>query len=86
MRAYRSPGLGRSVTLLRVFVVASALILAVGAVTLSATLSSNLRSAALQDSARDAEIYVDAATGSSLTPQARRVLRGVAVSRRTCGA
>jgi hypothetical protein len=61
MRAYRSPGLGRSVTLLRVFVGASALILAVGAVALSETLSSDLHSAALDDNAADAETYVDAA-------------------------
>jgi len=61
MRAYRSPGLGRSVTLLRVFVGASALILAVGAAALSETLSSDLHSAALDDNAADAETYVDAA-------------------------
>jgi putative nucleotidyltransferase with HDIG domain len=83
MRAYRSPGFGRSLTLLRTFVAASALILAVGAVALSSTLSSKLRTAALEDNARDAAAYVDAALAPSVvrgdaivvTPRARRVLR-----------
>ncbi len=60
MRAYRSSGLGRSLTLLRTFVIASAAILAVGAVALSSTLSSSLRDAALDDSARDVAAYTEA--------------------------
>ncbi len=83
MRAYRSPGFGRSLTLLRTFVAASALILAVGAVALSSTLSSKLRAAALENKARNAEVYVDAALAPSVvrgdrivvTPQVRRLLR-----------
>jgi putative nucleotidyltransferase with HDIG domain len=83
MRAYRSPGLGRSLTLLRTFVAASAVILAVGAVALSSTLSSKLRTAALEDNARDAGAYVDAALAPSVvrghsivvTPRTRRLLR-----------
>jgi hypothetical protein len=83
MRAYRSPGFGRSLTLLRIFVAASAVILAVGAVALSSTLSSKLRAAALEDKARNAGAYVDAALAPSIvrgdrivvTPQARRLLR-----------
>jgi putative nucleotidyltransferase with HDIG domain len=83
MRAYRSPGFGRSLTLLRTFVAASAVILAVGAVALSSTLSSKLRTAALEDNARDAGAYVDAALAPSVvrgdtivvTPQTRRLLR-----------
>jgi putative nucleotidyltransferase with HDIG domain len=83
VRAYRSPGFGRSLTLLRTFVAASALILAVGAVALSSTLSSKLRAAALEDNARDAAAYVDTALAPSVvrgdtivvTPRAQRLLR-----------
>ena len=60
MRAHRSSGLLRSLTLLRTFVVASALILFVGGVALSSTLTSGLREAALEDNARDVALYVDA--------------------------
>ena len=66
MRAYRSPGLGRSLTLLRTFVAASAVILVVGAVALSSTLSAKVRAAALEDNARDAAVYVDAALAPSV--------------------
>ena len=78
MRAHRSSGLLRSLTLLRTFVVASALILVVGAVALSSTLTSGLREAALEDNARDVALYVDAV----LAPG---VVRGerVVVDRRT---
>jgi putative nucleotidyltransferase with HDIG domain len=82
-RAYRSPGLGRSLTLLRAFVAASAVILVVGAVALSSTLSAKVRAAALEDNARDAAVYVDAALAPSVvrgdtivvTPRTRRLLR-----------
>jgi len=60
MRAYRSSGLLRSLTLLRTFLIASAAILAVGAVALSSTLSGDLRAAALNDSALDVSAYADA--------------------------
>ncbi len=52
-RAYRSSELLRSLTLLRTFLVASAAVLAVGAIALSSTLSHDLRDAALRDSADD---------------------------------
>ncbi len=59
-RAYRSSGLLRSLTLLRTFLIASAAVLAVGAVALSSTLSADLRAAALEDSASDIAEYADA--------------------------
>ena len=72
-RAYRSSGLLRSLTLLRTFLIASLAILAVGAFALSSTLSSNLRSSALEDNAHDISAYVDAV----LSP---RVVHGKRVS------
>ena len=48
---FRPSGLGRPLTLLRAFLVASAVILAVGAVTLSSQLSDDLRVASLADTA-----------------------------------
>jgi putative nucleotidyltransferase with HDIG domain len=82
MRAYRSSELVLSLTLLRAFLVASAVVLAVGAVALSSRLSSDLREAALADSAGDVSAYADAVLGSSLvhgnavtaTPRVRRSL------------
>ena len=59
-REYRSSGLLRSLTLLRTFLIASAVILALGAVALSSTLSSDLRDLALADNARDVGAYTDA--------------------------
>ena len=66
MRAYRPSGLGRPLTLLRTFLVASALILALGAVALSTRLSDDLRAAALADSARDTAAYVDAVVAPTI--------------------
>jgi putative nucleotidyltransferase with HDIG domain len=85
MRPYRSSGLGRSLTLLRTFVIASAAILAAGAVALSSTLSDNLREAALDDSALDAAAYTEAVLAPTVvrgnavvvTPTARRRLAHV---------
>ena len=65
-RAYRSSGLLRSLTLLRTFLIASAAVLAIGAVALSSTLSSDLRAAALEDSAGDVAEYADAVLAPSL--------------------
>ena len=65
-REYRSSGLLRSLTLLRTFLVASAIILAVGAIALSATLSEDLRDLALRDNARDVGAYTDAVLSPSL--------------------
>ena len=60
VREYRSSGLGRSLTLLRAFLITSAAILAAGAVALSWALSSDLRAAALEDTALDLAAYTDA--------------------------
>ncbi|HUG65205.1 MAG TPA: HD domain-containing phosphohydrolase [Gaiellaceae bacterium] len=65
-RAYRSAGLLRSLTLLRTFLIASAAILAAGAVALSSTLSADLRAAALEDNARDIAAYSDAVLAPSV--------------------
>jgi putative nucleotidyltransferase with HDIG domain len=83
MRAYRPTGLGRSLTLLRTFLIASAVILAAGALALSSALSSDLRQAALDDTTRDVAAYTDAVLASSIvrgnsvvvTPGAVRRLR-----------
>jgi putative nucleotidyltransferase with HDIG domain len=66
MRAYRSSGLLRSLTLLRTFLIASAAILAAGAVALSSTLSGDLRDAALGDNALDVSAYADAVLGPAI--------------------
>jgi putative nucleotidyltransferase with HDIG domain len=66
MRSYRSDGLLRSLTLLRTFLVASAVILALGAVALSSRLSADIRRAALDDTALDVAVYTDAILGPSL--------------------
>ena len=82
-RAYRSSGLLRSLTLLRTFLIASAVILAVGAIALSSTLSNDLRAAALDDNARDVGAYVDASR-AELRPRGsrRRDATGSPTSRR----
>jgi putative nucleotidyltransferase with HDIG domain len=72
MRRYRSSGLGRPLTLLRTFLLASALTLALGAVALSSRLSDELRTAALADNARNVSEYADAVLAPS-------VVRGNAV-------
>jgi putative nucleotidyltransferase with HDIG domain len=71
-RAYRSSGLLRSLTLLRTFLIASAAILAAGAVALSSTLSADLRAAALNDSADDTAEFVESVLAPSLV-QGNRV-------------
>jgi putative nucleotidyltransferase with HDIG domain len=62
----RASGVGRSLTLLRAFLLASALILALGAIGLSSRLSSDLRSATLADTADDTAAYADAVLAPSL--------------------
>jgi putative nucleotidyltransferase with HDIG domain len=82
MQQYRSYGLGRPLTLLRAFLVVSAVILAVGAVALSSRLSSDLHAAVLEDSGRNVSAYLDAAVAPvvvhggqvALTPAQRRRL------------
>ena len=81
MRAYRSAGLLRSLTLLRTFLVASAAILAVGAVALSSTLSRDLRAAALDDSALDVSAYADAVIAPAVTRGNDVVITGGALRR-----
>jgi putative nucleotidyltransferase with HDIG domain len=66
LSSLRPSGLGRPLTLLRVFLVASALILALGAVALSSRLSDDLREAALEDSGRDTAAFADAVLASAL--------------------
>jgi putative nucleotidyltransferase with HDIG domain len=73
------------VTLLRAFLVTSAAILAAGAVALSSTLSSDLRAAALDDTALDMAAYAGAVVAPALvrgsgmvaSPATRRRLRRV---------
>ena len=62
----RPSGLGHPLTLLRAFLVASALILALGAVALSSRLSDDLRTAALEDNARDTAAFSDAVLAPAL--------------------
>jgi len=64
--SFRAPGVGRPLTLLRVFLVASALILVLGAVGLSSRLSGELRAATLEDTAGDTAAYADAVLAPSL--------------------
>jgi putative nucleotidyltransferase with HDIG domain len=73
-RAHRSSGLRRSLTLLRMFLLASAAILSVGAVVLSSTLSGELRELTLADNARDVSLLVD----TLVTPAVARGERVVA--------
>jgi putative nucleotidyltransferase with HDIG domain len=82
LRGSRAHGLGRQLTLLRAFLVVSALVLATGAIALSMRLSHDLRAAALADTKRDADSYVDAVLGpvvahgsrATMTPAQRRRL------------
>src|SRR5262245_52909620 len=81
VREYRSPGVGRSVTLLRAFLVVSAAILAAGAVALSSTLSRDLRDAALDDAALDFSAYTDAVVAPGIARRSEIVLSPAALSR-----
>ena len=81
MRAYRSSGLLRSLTLLRAFLIASAAILVVGAVALSSALSGDLRDAALKDNALDVSAYADAVVAPALV-RGREVVIAEARTRR----
>jgi putative nucleotidyltransferase with HDIG domain len=81
VRAYRSSGLLRSLTLLRSFVLASAVILGVGAVALSSTISTDLRRHALEDNARDVAQYVDAVLAPNVVRADRVVVTPLALER-----
>jgi putative nucleotidyltransferase with HDIG domain len=74
MRQSRSYGLSRPLTLLRAFLVVSAVILAVGAVALSSRLSSDLHTAVLEDSGRDVSAFVDAAVSPAVVHGGRVAL------------
>ena len=82
VREHRSLGFGRSLTLLRAFLLASAAILTLGAFLLSSTLRHDLRDAALADTALDVAAYTDAVLAPAvirdgdveLGPAARRKL------------
>jgi putative nucleotidyltransferase with HDIG domain len=80
-QVYRSSGLGRSLTLLRTFLIASAAILAVGAVALSSTLSADLHAAALEDNARDMNRFADAVLAPALV-RGNRVVMSPSAARR----
>jgi putative nucleotidyltransferase with HDIG domain len=80
-RAHRSSGLLRSLTLLRTFLIASAAILAVGAIALSSALSADLRAAALADSANDISEYADSVLAPSLVRGNRVVVSPRALNR-----
>jgi len=82
-RAYRSSGLLRSLTLLRTFLIASAVILAAGAVALSSTLSNDLRKSALDDNAHDVGAYVDAVLAPTIVRGDRVVVTARAFRRLT---
>jgi putative nucleotidyltransferase with HDIG domain len=81
-RALRPSGVGRPLTLLRTFLIASAVILALGAIALSSRLSGQLRTAALADNAGDTAAYADAVLAPAVvrggevvaTPRTRRRL------------
>jgi putative nucleotidyltransferase with HDIG domain len=79
-RAYRSAGLARSLTLLWTFLLATAAILAAGAVVLTYVLSGNLRDQALRDNAHHIALYAD-------TTLAPALLRGnrIAITDRSLG-
>jgi hypothetical protein len=81
MRAHRSSGLLRSLTLLRTFLVASAAILVAGAVALSSTLTNGLREAALEDNARDMGLYVDAVLSPTVVRDNKLSVRSHALAR-----
>ena len=78
VRQHSSSGLGRSVTLLWTFLIASAAILAVGAVLLSTALSRDLRGAALEDTALDVAAYSDAVLAPAVVRGDELVLRPAA--------
>jgi putative nucleotidyltransferase with HDIG domain len=73
VRKHRSSGIGRSLTLLRAFLITSAAILAAGAIMLSSALSSDLRAAALEDTAFDLAAYTDAMLVPALVRDAELV-------------
>jgi putative nucleotidyltransferase with HDIG domain len=80
-RAHRSAGLTRSLALLWTFLLASAAMLAAGAVVLSSVLSHGVEKQVLEDSARYAAVYTDTALAPALV-SGERVVVSVAELRR----
>jgi putative nucleotidyltransferase with HDIG domain len=70
-RAHRSAGLTRSLTLLWTFLIASAALLAAGAILLFALLSRSVEKQVLEDSARYAGVYTDGALAPALVRSGR---------------
>jgi putative nucleotidyltransferase with HDIG domain len=73
-RAHRSAGLARSLTLLWTFLAATAAILAVGGVVLSAVLSKGLREQALDDNAHHVSLYTNTVLAPALVRGNRIVI------------
>ena len=84
-RAYRSAGLLRSLALLWTFLLASGLILAVGAFVLSSVLTQNFREQILADSSRDIAVYADAVLAPALV-RGERVVSSARARRRVARA
>ena len=80
-RAYRSAALARSLTLLWIFVLASAAILGVGAFVLSSVLGDNFREQVLEDSARDIALYSDSVLAPTLV-RGKRIVANRRAKRR----
>lgn len=80
-RAYRSAGLARSLALLWTFLLATAAILAIGAVVLSYVLSGTLRDQALTDNARHVALYADSVLAPALVRRNRVVITSTGVRR-----
>jgi len=75
-RAHRSAGLTRSLTLLWTFLLASAALLAAGAIILFSVLSRSVEKQALEDSARYAAVYTDSALAPALVHKGRLAVSG----------
>jgi putative nucleotidyltransferase with HDIG domain len=80
-KAYRSAGLVRSLTLLWTFVLASAAILASGALVLSSLLGQTFRQQVLDDTAREATLFADSVLTPTLVRRAGIVVSGQARGR-----
>jgi putative nucleotidyltransferase with HDIG domain len=80
-RAHRSAGLIRSMTLLWVFVLLSAVVCAAAAVALSTTLSDRFREQVLDDSAREIGLYTNSVLAPTVARGDRLVVRRRALRR-----
>ncbi len=80
-RAYRPAGLKRSVAQLWTFVVASAAILAAGALVLSSLLTQSFRDQVLDDSAQEVGLFANSVLAPTLVRGNRLVVRGSDLTR-----